>query len=188
MKKQVQISVFGLIFFLFLTVQGYSQRKPIEIDDSTGLHSYIVQKNDTVVIRLDNAYVLNKRTFRLLQDNYNRVKSGDPALKRLLADYENLIALQDSMLKDKEAYYQQLKTNFDTLVRASNTFITKTDVNIHSINKSLTNASDQLQNIKGLLDSSLEKLKDQNRLKFKAALGGFAIGVGVTGLIFLVAK
>jgi len=141
-----------------------------------------------VVVEFDSDYVLNKRTFKLYQDNYKRVQKGDPSVKKLLADYEALIALQDSMLKAKEAYYQQLKTNFDTLVQASNTFLNKTDVNINVINQSLFNATNQLNSIKTLLDSSLEKLKDVSRQKFKAAVSGFAVGVGVATIIFLVTR
>lgn len=172
----------------FLVVTGHSQNTLIEMKDSTGLHSYAVQNGDTVLIKFDSAFVLNKRTFKLYQDNYKRVQKGDPSVKKLLDEYEALIAMQDSMLKAKEAYYQQLKTNFDTLVQASNTFLNKTDVNINVINQSLFNATNQLNSIKGLLDSSLEKLKDVSRQKFKAAVSGFAVGVGVATIIFLVTR
>jgi len=179
-----------LVFTISLcfSVAGFAQGKTIEMSDSTGLHSYSVLNGDTVLIRYDSAYVLNKRTFKILQDNYKRVQKGDPSLKKLLDSYESLIALQDSMLKTKEAYYQQLKGSFDSLVTGSNTFLNKTDVNITAINQSLDTATGQLNHIKTLLDDSLEKLKQESKQRLKIAAKGFAAGVAVAALVFLITK
>ena len=187
MKLQKLTTPLLTAVLLLVAPTAFSQQW-IEMNDSTGLHSYSVQNGDTVLIKFDSAFVLNKRTFNLYRDTYKRVQKGDPATKKLLDDYEALVALQDSMLKAKEAYYQQLKNNFDTLVQASNTFLNKTDVNISFINQSLTNAENQINNIKILLDSSLAKLEQVNKQKWKAAIGGFAVGVGVAAIVFLIAN
>jgi len=165
-----------------------AQKQAIELKDSTGLKTYSVGKGDTVLVGYDSAYILNRRIFKLYQDNYKRVQSGNPSLKKLLDEYEHLLAFQDSMLREKETYYQGLKTNFDSLVSSSNRFADRTDTNITAINQSLSNASSQLNNIKVLLDDSLNKLKLVNKQKFKWALGGFTVGIGVASLIFLIAK
>ena len=173
-------------FFLFFAIKAHSQVN--EIKDSTGLKTYSVGKGETVLIGYDSAYILNRRIFKLYQDAYKSVKAGNPSQKKLMDEYERLIALQDTMLKQKEEYYQGLKTNFDSLVTTSNRFADRTDMNITSINQSLTNASNQLVNIKALLDDSLNKLKQENKKKFKWALGGFAVGIGVGTMIFLIAE
>ena len=92
------------------------------------------------------------------------------------------------MMKEKEAYYQGLKTNFDSLASTSNRFADRTDANITAINQSLSNASSQLVTIKGLLDDSLNKLKQEQKKRFTWALGGFAVGIGVGTLIAVIAN
>jgi hypothetical protein len=166
----------------------FSQAHTIEMKDSTGLRSYAVMRGDTLVILYDSAYLLNKKTFRLYQDNYKRVQNGNPSQKKLLEEYENLVALQDSMLKAKEEYYQGLKSNLDSLVTHSNRFVDKTDINITAINQSLSSATGQLNNIKTLLDSSLEKLRLENKQKLKWAIKGFTVGIGVAAITFLLVK
>lgn len=182
-----------LRFGFFLAVIFYSrvcnaQNGTTEITDSTGLRSYSVGKGDTVLIGYDSAYILNRRIFKLYQEAYKSVKTGNPSQKKLMDEYERLIALQDTMLKQKEEYYQGLKANFDSLASTSNRFADRTDANVTAINQSLANASSQLVNIKTLLDDSLNKLKQENKKKFKWAMGGFVVGVGVGSLIFLIAN
>lgn len=184
-------SLFHLLFIIaaiLFSASCFSQSQIVEMKDSTGLHSYSVFQGDTVLIRYDSAYVLNKKTFKLFQDNYKKVQSGNPALKSLLENYENLIALQDSMLKSKEAYYQGLKSNFDSLVSHSNNFVDKTALNINAIDQSLSNATNQLNSIKSLLNDSLDKLRKENRQRIKLAVGGFTVGIGVAALVFLITK
>lgn len=166
----------------------FSQSQVLEMKDSTGLRSYSVVRGDTLLINYDSAYLLNKKTFKLYQDTYKKVQNGNPAMKNLLANYEGLIALQDSMLKSKEAYYQSLKSNFDSLVNHSNNFVDKTSLNISAIDQSLSTATNQINNIKVLLDQSLDKLKKENRQRIKLAVGGFTVGVGVAAVIFAIAR
>lgn len=173
---------------LFLCTVCFSQSKIIEINDSTGLHSYAVLRGDTLSVIYDTAYILNGKTFKLLQDNYKRVQNGNPELKGLFANYDALIDLQDSMLKSKEMYYQQLKGSFDSLVGNTTTFVKRTDMNINTINQSLSNATTELNSVKSLLNDSLNKLKQENKQKFKLAVGAFTVGIGISALIFLIAK
>jgi hypothetical protein len=158
------------------------------VNDSTALRSYAVVRGDTLLIRYDSAFILNKKTFKLYQETYKRVQAGNPQVKKLVDEYEALLALQENMFKEKEAYYQGLKTNFDSLAVHSNDFVKRTDVNITTINQSLSNATGQLNSIKVLLDDSLDKLKLQSRQKLKWAVGGFTVGIGVASLIFLIAN
>jgi ElaB/YqjD/DUF883 family membrane-anchored ribosome-binding protein len=175
-------------FCFFLSIHSFSQGKLIEMKDSAGLNSFSVLNGDTVLIRFDSAYVMNKATFKIYERAYLRAKNGDPTTKKLLDDYKSLIDLQDSMLQRKEEYYQALKSNFDSLVHGSNVFLDRTSTNIVAINQSLTNATNEINNIKFLLDDSLKKLKVESRQKFIAAVKGFGVGVGVAALVFLITK
>ena len=180
---------FGFVIgAVFLFSVGNAQTQVIELKDSAGLKTYVAEKGDTILVGFDSAYILNKKIFKLYQDNYQRVKKGDPATKKLLDEYERLVNFQDSMLWEKEKYYQGLKLNFDSLASTSTRFADRTEVNVTAINQSLANATMQLNNIKALLDKSLEELKAVNKQKFKWALGGFAVGIGVGTLIFLIAN
>jgi len=186
------INLLRCLFFIVIAIVAashcFAQNTITTVNDSTGLHSYSAFKGDTLLIAYDSAFIMNKFTHKLYRDNYLRVQNKDASTKSLITNYENLIQLQDSMLKAKEVYYQQLKTNFDSLVTTSTTFADRTDANVTAINTSLATVTQQLNHVNALLDDSLEKLKKQNQQKLKVALGGFAVGVGITGLIFLVAN
>jgi hypothetical protein len=184
----INLHLLLVIACILFSAECFSQSQLVEMKDSTGLHSFSVVRGDTVYISYDSGYVLNKRTFKLFQDNYKRVQSGNPSLKALIQNYESVIALQDTMLKNKEAYYQGLKANFDSLVTHSNTFVDKTSSNINAIDQSLSNATNQLNTIKSLLDDSLERLRKENRQRLKLVAGGFTIGIGVAALVFLITK
>ncbi|MBE7170234.1 MAG: hypothetical protein INR73_06575 [Williamsia sp.] len=184
-------------FLLFITAAAlaifssgcvHAQNAISTQQDSTGLHAYSVLRGDTVVIGYDSAFLLNKKTFALYKNTYQRMQSKDPSSAKLIGEYESLINLQDSMLRAKEQYYQGLKSNFDQLSSTASSFADRTDVNVKAINTSLLNVGGEINNIKSLLDDALAKLKKQNGQKIKVAISGFAVGVGVASLIFLVNK
>jgi len=175
-----------LFFLISLSSVCFSQGR--EMKDSTGLRAYLATRDDTLLIRYDSAYLLNKTTFTVYQEAYKRVRNGNLSNQKVLLAYDSLVSLQDRMLKAKESDYQFLKKNFDSLVTASNTFVNRTDVNVMAINQSLTKAEGNLTNIKALLDDSLQKLKAENKQRLKIAVKGFVVGIGVASLVFLIAK
>lgn len=176
------------VFCLLFSLNSYSQGKLTDVTDSAGLRAHPVLNSDTVVVKYDTAYIMNKGTFKMYFNAYSRLRKGDETTKKLINDYEYLINLQDSMLRMKESYYQQLKSNFDSVIHGSNVLVNKTNTNIALINQSLTNATGELTRIQGLLDDSLKKLRAESRQKFVAAVKGFAVGVGVASLVFLITK
>ena len=171
-----------------MAASASAQTAVVTQQDSTGLHAYSVLRGDTLVIGYDSAFLLNKRTFALYKNTYQRMQSKDPSTSKLISEYEGLVSLQDSMLRAKEQYYQGLKSNFDSLSSTATSFADRTDVNVKAINTSLTVVSSEISNIKALLDDALAKLKKQNGQKIKVAIGGFTVGVGVAALIFLLAQ
>ena len=168
------------------SLKGFSQMK--EMNDSVSLHDYVVLRGDTLLISCDSAHLLNNKTFSLYRDNYNRVRNNSLSAQKIFVQYDSLVALQGRMLKNKEADYQFLKRNFDSLVMASNTFVNRTDVNVTAINQSLTRAEGNINNIKSDLKDAMDKVKAEGKQRFKIAVKGFVVGVGVASLVFLLAK
>jgi hypothetical protein len=156
--------------------------------DSTSLNSYTAVKGDTLLIGYDSAFLSNKIVYKLLQDNYKRVRRNGDTNKALMEDFEKLIALQDSMLKSKESYYQVLKLGFDSLAANSSQFALKTGKNINDINQSLNTVNGQLNRINNLLENSLVKISQQKKQLFRMSVGGFTVGIATAALFFFVAK
>ena len=179
-------------FFVFFSVLlphfCLAQNRSIEIKDSTGLHCYSFFRGEKILIAYDTAYVLNKKVFKLFQDNYTRVKNNNSSVKKLEEVYDSLILAQEGLLEEREQSYQQLKLHFDNLLNSTNTFIDKTNLNVSEIDQSLSSAAIQLNKVNGLIDSSLRKLKVENNKKILFGIGGFTAGVVVTTLVFLIAK
>ena len=187
-KTSYQAGILLTALLSILSFEVFSQGTTKKMTDSTGLHSYIVMRGDTVVIQNDSSYILNKMVFNLFHENYRRSQQGSPELKKLFENYDAVITLQDSMLQSKEKYYQILRTSFDSLLLTSNQFIKRTDANVDSINQSLDSTTHHLNNINAKLDTSLKELKSVDNKKFKWALGGFTVGIVAAAIVFLVAK
>lgn len=177
------------VLFALLAMPMITRAQQVQTaTDSLSLRAYLLSRGDTLTLGYDTAYLLNKRIFKLYSDNYQKVLKGNLASQRIIEAYDSLVTLQDSMLKRKDFYYAQLKNSFDGLQGATDVFIKKTDANLAGLNQSLATANQHLQNVQTSLDASLEKLKTQNKQKVKLAIGGFAIGIALTSLIFLVAN
>jgi len=174
---------------LFISVDAVSQKR-FEMRDSTGLHAYTLVRGDEGVILYDSAFLLNKKMYYLLRDTYNRVRNGNTnaAINKLFDQYDSIINFQDSMIKRRDEYYRELKTSFDDLASQTNKFVDRTEAHVSSIDTSITIATNQVNSIKTILTSSIDKLKIQQKQKFKLILGGFTVGVGVTSLLFLITK
>jgi len=175
-------------FSILLCSLCYAQSTTDAGNDSTGLHAYAISRGNMLTINYDTAYILNGMTFKLLQGTYKKVQSGNPELKSLLDTYDVIYKTQDSLIRSKEFYYQQLKGSFDSLVDNTTSFVKRTDTNITAINVSLSTATNELNNVKSLLDDSLQRLKQENRQKFKIAIGAFTVGLGAAAVVFLVTK
>jgi acid phosphatase family membrane protein YuiD len=187
-KTRYQARILLATLTLLLSCRAFSQGSTKKMTDSSGLHSYVVMRGDTVVIQNDSSYLLNKIVFKLFHENYRRSQQGSPEMKKLFQNYEDIIGLQDSMLLTKERYYHTLKTSFDSLLIVSNQFVKRTDANVNSINQSLDSTTRNLNNINAKLDTSLKELKSVNGEKFKWAIRGFTVGIVIAAAVFLVAK
>ncbi len=188
-KKIFFCSLVLFISILFTPADAISQKRKI-LNDSIGLVAYGIAKGDTAIITYDSAFVVNRKLYHSLKNTYEKVRRGNTnsAINQLFALYDSIINFQDSMIKVRDEHYNALKLSFDNLAQSTNSFVDRTDQNVAAINQSITIATNQVNNIKTLLTSSIDQLKLQQKQKFKLVLGGFTVGVGVATLIFLIAK
>jgi hypothetical protein len=143
-------------------------------------------RGDSVLISCDTVYLLNKPTFRIYRQYYQRGKNTSGSFKKVIAEYEDVIVQKDSMLSAKEAYYQALKSQFDELSGKSLAFMDKTSIGLQQVSSTLEKTTNSLIETQKLLEESRQMLIDERRKQnFKAlkfGIGGLIIG-GVVGLL-----
>lgn len=188
--KILELLIKTLLVFLGVLISFVcsAQNQSIEMKDSTSLQPYIILRGETILVGYDTARILNKKIFKLFQDNYTRVKNNNSSVEKLEEAYDRLILAQEDLLNEREQSYQQIKLHFDTLMNISKNFVDRTSTNVSEIDLSLASATDKLNKVNLLIDSSLDKLKIQNNKKIKFGIGGFTLGVVVSTLIILIAK
>jgi hypothetical protein len=187
MRSHYVVIVFIILNCLFVDVTGYTQIT-IPVKDSVGLKSYIIKKGETATLFYDTAYILNKRIFRLYKDTYNKASKGNLAWQQLSAAYTDLVQRQDSLIATKDRYYNSLKLSFDSLANKTSTFLAVEGSGLKEIKDNVKNATADLDSIKNSLNTALDKLKLQKKQKVNLVIGGFAIGVVCTSLIFVAVK
>ncbi|SFD58956.1 hypothetical protein SAMN05518672_102521 [Chitinophaga sp. CF118] len=184
MKKSFLLFVAAMFS---VTLQCMSQDVKKEFKDCSTINVYTALQGDTILIKCDTSFLLNKPTFNLYQKYYKKVKSGSSSVKEILDNYDNIIVMKDSMLTQKEFYYQELKLRFDSLSDNSLTFINKTSDSLHAVSTALDSATNKLVDTQNLLKDS-QKLLTQERKKatwktLKFGIGGVVVGVLVALLL-----
>lgn len=151
-----------------------------------------VYKGDTVLIDCEVTYIVNKTTFRILENSNNKIRNGDYVQKELLANaLETNESLNGTVSRNQDDY-NLLKSRFDSLAKNSITVIDKTLQNVTEASASNTKAMAEITDLKKRLKdirAMLEKeRKFRNIEKFKWGIGGLAIGGAVATLLFLITK
>jgi purine-nucleoside phosphorylase len=171
---------------------AFAQNKLKEINSWTSFQAIPGFSGDTLLIRSDTIFIINKTSFKNYAATFDKLKDKNLLAKELVANYENLIQVQENMLNTKEAYYQELKAKFDSLAGNATIFIDKSSTSISQISTSLGKASDNLVETQKLLMDSQKLLEEERKNNWKRTLkigiGGFSVGVVVTALIFLIKK
>jgi hypothetical protein len=171
-----------------LTVlQSYGQGTLKTFKDSSGTSIYSIYRGDSLLIRCDTAYILNKNTFSVYKTFYEKTRQGNSSFKGIMDSYESMIRQQDTMLRTKEFYYQQLKGQMDSVTNSSLTFMDKTSVSLQGISTSLDKATTSLVATQQLLEDSRKMLEDERKKRnsraIKFGIGGAVIGALITALI-----
>jgi hypothetical protein len=193
MKANRAIKLALACFSMLFIVDGYSQKKKIYPKEDCNTSVVLQAMNgDTVLVRCDTIYVLNKNSFAVLQNLNLRVRNGFFVTRELheldSVKIHSLTASLDSAHRD----YRLLKNDFDTLTRQCIAVIDSTREASDRITGNILVAKKELDELRANLNTAQALLKDEKKqrakLKLNWGLGGFAVGIGVTSLIFLVTK
>ncbi|MCF6406885.1 hypothetical protein L3C95_28560 [Chitinophaga filiformis] len=175
------------IFFCIAATQGHAQDRLKTFKDSSGTSIYSIYRGDTLLIRCDTAFILNKTTFGIYKKFYDKTRQGNSSFVGIMDSYENMIRQQDTMLRQKEFYYQQLKQQFDSLSGSSLAFMDKTSTSLQGISSSLDKATTSLVETQKLLEDSRKMLEEERKKRnsraLKFGIGGAVIGALVAALI-----
>lgn len=164
-----------------------AQDQPRIFKDSTGRTAYILERNEVISIQCDTVYLLNKPTFRIYKQAYDKAHAGNALYTHLINAYRQTIDEQNKLLNIREGYYQQLKLAFDSVTTGSLAVLERSDTRLQTATSALDKATVHLKETQLLLEDARQKLIEENRKRnakaLKFGLGGIAIGALVTGLI-----
>lgn len=149
-----------------------------------------VIKGDTVLIDCDVTYIVNKTTFRILENSNNKIRKGDYVQKELLHNaFETIESLNGTVSRSHDDY-NLLKSRFDSLAKNTITVIDKTLQHVDDASESNTKAMAQITDLKKRLQdirALLEKERKKRNLdKFKWGIGGLAIGGALATMVFII--
>lgn len=133
-------------------------------------------QGDTIMVRCDTVFLLNKSTF----SRFNAVYK-DPKINELVSTQNQLIEAYEKRNTEQDDAYEQLKSNFDKVVNNSNLLIQTSKEELGGIKQSLSSAQTNIDSaktdiseVKDLLKKDLRKA---NEAKLKWGIGGLAIGI-----------
>lgn len=171
------------IFFLLLIGKAEAQNT-FELSNCTSVKSSLALANDTIVVKCDSVYFLNKKTFSLYQLAYEKLKGRDVNVREAFNTYESMIDLQNQRLEQKDLEYTSLKAQFDSLVISSNQFIGNTGTKLTEIKTEIGNANQNLQAALLQINDAQSTLAKERKNKWKNYIaigtGGFVLGLLVS--------
>ena len=180
-----------LIFIFILLVctasKGFGQRKLVTFNDDSKAKIYRFVKNDTIVVELDTAILLNKLTYHIYDTYYEYGRKNSTTQFQLYNEYKTISNTKDSLLAIKETAYQDLKAKFDAVVNVSSSSANKLSSDLTVITKKLTDSENSLAIAQQALTDAQQKLKDESRRQngkaLKFGIGGVLIGAIITAII-----
>ncbi|MXV50482.1 hypothetical protein GS399_05810 [Pedobacter sp. HMF7647] len=187
MKTNVLRLVIFLLFSIGCQTKGWCQKtKTFTLEDCQVNTVLQADKGDSVLIMCDTVYVVNAKTFHLLENLNNKFRSGDYIPKQLYSNASQTIQVQKETLERNQQEYDQLKLRFDSLANNAIKVIDSATGGIKDAQVSISAAMDDTQKLKAELQNVqalLEKEKKQ-RLKTKITwgIGGAVVGV-IAGLL-----
>ncbi len=191
--KDTLICILFLMMMSGFGYKGWCQKiKTYTTEDCNTATIMEVFKGDTILIDCDTTYIVNRKTFRILENQNNKIRKGDLIQKELLQNAFETIESLNGTVDRNQNDYNLLKSRFDSLAKNSITIIDKTLQNVTEASASNTKAMSEVADLKKRLKdirTMLEKeRKFRNIEKFKWGIGGLAIGGAVATVVFLVIK
>jgi ElaB/YqjD/DUF883 family membrane-anchored ribosome-binding protein len=179
-----------LLFIMALFhVEVANAQPPKVIKDSTSFRAVRGFRGETLLIQCDTVYVLNKPSFKIYHDAYERRSVIDSIMSLAGKTYFKLEQIGEEQSKKNEFYYQELLKQFNLLADSSSTFADKNVKKIQNATATLDRASEDIAQAQKLL-SETQKLLAQERARRVKRDIGIGIGGVVVGILvgLLVAK
>ncbi|HTE31979.1 MAG TPA: hypothetical protein VK666_16475 [Chryseolinea sp.] len=172
--------LFTSLFFLFTNASSQ-----INIfKDSTSIASFRYFRGNIIQIGTDSVVILNNKTHVTYQGALEDRKN----YKNAVNSFQLMI---ESFKTDSAASaerYAVLKLLYDSISTEAKSFNSKTEVNLTSLDKSLTDASAKAAHINQLID---EAMTDTDRIRHRRwgwMIGGFSVGIGAASLVYLITR
>jgi mevalonate kinase len=158
-----------------------------EFNDCKGMDAYTVMYGDTIVMKCDTSFLLNKNVFYRFKNVYDKKILGSREFTSIINSYKDVVANKDSALESKEMYYQAILHQLNSMSDSSKKIITTVNTQLISITSDLNTSKTKLTETQQLLDESTKILaterKKANGKLLKFGLGGMIIGALVAVLI-----
>src|SRR5689334_14358122 len=90
--------------------------------DCLGLSATRYYLHDTVHVRCDTVYLLNKVTYSFYKDHLKKINTTDPKLKELVGAQSELIKLYEKRISDLNIQYDEVRKTLDEDMKASTKF------------------------------------------------------------------
>lgn len=180
-----KLSILLPVFILY-SMLCFSQNIS-EFNDCKGMDAYTVMNGDTIIIKCDTTFLLNKNVFYHFKKVYDKKILGSKEFTSIINSYKEAIANKDSALESKEVYYNTLLTQFNSMSDSSKKVINNVNVQLVGITSDLDASKAKLTETQRLLDESqkliaAERKKARGRL-LRTGLGGVVIGALVAVII-----
>lgn len=170
-----------IISFIFISRPSPAQTMIIEDNHNTYSSPLLLKLNDTIIVKCDTVYLVNKYRFRLYEQASKSILSLNASNSlTLIKEYEN-------NLSTLEASYHKILTKYNQTDSLLQQTIHNNQLTFKKLDDNLIEAKDSLDSIKANLTLAENKLKkDKKRNKISQALWGISgLGIGFLTAIIL---
>lgn len=180
------VNKFSIILTVFIlsSILSFSQNVT-EFNDCKSMDAYAVVYGDTIVIKCDTTFLLNKNVFYHFKNVYDKKILGSREFTSIINSYKAAISNKDSALEIKESYYKTLLNQFNSMSDSSKKVINTVNIRLNAISSDLDASKSKLTETQQLLDESKKIIADERR-KAKGRILKFGLGGAIVGALVAV--
>ncbi|NJO69921.1 MAG: hypothetical protein HC830_12155 [Bacteroidetes bacterium] len=160
---------------------GINAQQYYHVNNCIAVTSILALRGDSLIIDCDTVYLLNRKTFSIYQNAYDRLKNRDLNTRQVFTTYESMVELQGRRIEQQDLEYNRLKLQFDSLAFTSGSFIDQTGNRLEEVTTILNTVNGNLQAASLQIKETQQMLVNERKNKLQTSiiwgLGGFAIGI-----------
>ena len=172
-----------LILFFSVTLNVISQKK--KFTQCNTRIFYKLNKNDTVTINCDTAYIFSSTAYRLF---FNAGNGSLKEVKEIVKLQKEYLENCEQEVKIRQNQYDLLKIKFDSLSEESLKTAKSVSDSLEIVNRNLSDVKGKIESSQAALLEATNYIKKEKKTAFLKrvgwGIGGFAAGI-LTSLIFL---